>query len=175
MIIDGVCIRWRGYIDLERLDGIGGLEYDEDRGRIEDAILRQQIEQYKLRMREFEERQRLYKLAQAEHQKKNNSNAHNANNNNNGQLSPEMSSSSPFGNNSSNTEYTEICNTPDIHHGHGHNLYSALGSPYHLTNGSGSNSLLGGSPIPPPLVAPPGSNNNNTQSYAYAAALKRGI
>nr|XP_027199372.1 protein big brother-like [Dermatophagoides pteronyssinus] len=83
MIIDGVCIRWRGYIDLERLDGIGCLEYDEDRGRIEDAILRQQIEQYKLRMREFEERQRLYKLAQAEHQKKNNSNAHNANNNNN--------------------------------------------------------------------------------------------
>lgn len=69
MIIDGVCIRWRGYIDLERLDGIGCLEYDEDRGRLEDAILREQIEQYKLRMREFEERQRLYKLAQAEHQK----------------------------------------------------------------------------------------------------------
>nr|XP_046913600.1 ETS-related transcription factor Elf-1-like isoform X3 [Dermatophagoides farinae] len=58
-------------------------------------------------------------------------------------------------------------------HGHGHNPYSALGSPYHLTNGSGSNSLLGGSPIPPPLVAPPGTNNNNSQSYAYAAALKR--
>lgn len=70
MIIDGVCIRWRGWIDLERLDGIGCLEYDEDRGRIEDAILREQIEQYKMRMREFEERQRLYKLAQAEHQKK---------------------------------------------------------------------------------------------------------
>lgn len=83
MIIDGVCIRWRGYIDLERLDGVGCLEYDEDRGRIEDAILRQQIEQYKLRMREFEERQRLYKLAQAEHQKKNNSNTNNANSNNN--------------------------------------------------------------------------------------------
>ncbi|OTF75060.1 hypothetical protein BLA29_004102 [Euroglyphus maynei] len=59
-------------------------------------------------------------------------------------------------------------------HGHGHNLYSALGASYHLTNGSGSNSLLGGSPIPSPLVASPGSNhNNNTQSYAYAAALKR--
>lgn len=71
MIIDGVCVRWRGYIDLERLDGIGCLEYDEDRGRLEDAILREQIEQYKMRMREFEERQRLYKLAQAEHQKKN--------------------------------------------------------------------------------------------------------
>lgn len=70
MIIDGVCIRWRGWIDLERLDGIGCLEYDEDRGRIEDAILREQIEQYKMRMREFEERQRLYKMAQAEHQKK---------------------------------------------------------------------------------------------------------
>ena len=71
MIIDGVCVRWRGYIDLERLDGIGCLEYDEDRGRLEDAILLEQIEQYQMRMREFEERQRLYKLAQAEHQKKN--------------------------------------------------------------------------------------------------------
>ena len=70
MILDGVCIRWRGWIDLERLDGIGCLEYDEDRGRIEEAILKEQIEQYKMRMREFEERQRLFKLAQAEHQKK---------------------------------------------------------------------------------------------------------
>src|SRR5699024_2782941 len=60
---------------LERLDGIGCLEYDEERGRIEEAILREQIEQYKLRMREFEERQRLYKLAHAEHQKKTGSNA----------------------------------------------------------------------------------------------------
>lgn len=70
MLIDGVCIRWRGWIDLQRLDGNGCLEYDEERGRIEDAILKEQIEQYKMRMREFEERQRLYKLAQAEHQKK---------------------------------------------------------------------------------------------------------
>lgn len=91
MIIDGVCIRWRGYIDLERLDGIGCLEYDEDRGQIEDAILRQQIEQYKLRMREFEERQRLYKLAQAEHQKKtstNNNNSTTSNNNGNNNSAP---------------------------------------------------------------------------------------
>lgn len=71
MIIDGVCIRWRGWIDLERLDGVGCVEYDEDRGRIEDSILKEQIEQYKMRMREFEERQRLFKMAQAEHQKKN--------------------------------------------------------------------------------------------------------
>lgn len=70
MLIDGVCIRWRGWIDLQRLDGNGCLEYDEERGRLEDAILKEQIEQYKMRMREFEERQRLYKLAQAEHQKK---------------------------------------------------------------------------------------------------------
>nr|XP_046908647.1 probable WRKY transcription factor protein 1 [Dermatophagoides farinae] len=56
--------------------------------------------------------------------------SNNNNNNNNGHtdinnnipLSPEISSSSPFGNNSSNTEYTEICNTPDInHHHHNHN------------------------------------------------------
>ncbi|OTF71940.1 hypothetical protein BLA29_007838 [Euroglyphus maynei] len=47
-------------------------------------------------------------------------------NNGNGNipLSPEMSSSSPFGNNSSNTEYTEICNTPDIGHNHHHNHHN---------------------------------------------------
>ena len=81
MIIDGVCIRWRGWIDLERLDGVGCLEYDEDRGRIEEAILKEQIEQYKMRMREFEERQRLFKMAQAEHQKKNSATAPVNNNN----------------------------------------------------------------------------------------------
>lgn len=63
--MDGVCVRWRGYIDLERLDGTACLEYDEERGRLEDAILKEQIEQYKLRMRDFEEQQRLYKMAQS--------------------------------------------------------------------------------------------------------------
>jgi len=53
--MNGVCVRWRGWIDLERLDGCGCLEYDEERGRIEDAILRDQIEVYNQRVRQIEE------------------------------------------------------------------------------------------------------------------------
>ncbi|XP_003746155.1 protein big brother [Galendromus occidentalis] len=54
-IMNGVCVRWRGWIDLERLDGIGCVEFDEDRARIEDAILRDQIEVYNQRLRQLEE------------------------------------------------------------------------------------------------------------------------
>ncbi|KAH9362237.1 hypothetical protein HPB48_002215 [Haemaphysalis longicornis] len=32
-IMNGVCVRYRGWIDLDRLDGVGCLEYDEERGR----------------------------------------------------------------------------------------------------------------------------------------------
>ena len=62
--MNGVCVRWRGWLDLERLDGVGCLEYDEERGQLEDAILREQMERYNSRMRELEERQRLFKAAQ---------------------------------------------------------------------------------------------------------------
>ncbi|XP_045480955.1 protein big brother-like [Harmonia axyridis] len=37
LIMNGVCVRWRGWIDLERLDGIGCLEYDEELGAKEEA------------------------------------------------------------------------------------------------------------------------------------------
>ena len=39
MIMNGVCVMWRGWIDLKRLDGIGCLEYDEVRAAEEDAYL----------------------------------------------------------------------------------------------------------------------------------------
>jgi len=29
-IMNGVCVRWKGWLDLERLDGVGCLEYDEE-------------------------------------------------------------------------------------------------------------------------------------------------
>jgi hypothetical protein len=64
MILNGVCVRWRGWLDLERLDGVACLEYDEERGQLEDSILREQMERYNSRMRELEERQRLFKAAQ---------------------------------------------------------------------------------------------------------------
>lgn len=42
--MNGVCVKFRGWMDLERLDGIGCLEYDERRAAHEDAILRDQLE-----------------------------------------------------------------------------------------------------------------------------------
>ncbi|KAL0274324.1 UNVERIFIED_CONTAM: hypothetical protein PYX00_006775 [Menopon gallinae] len=59
--MNGVCVRWRGWIDLERLDGVGCLEYDEDKAQIEDSMLRDQIERYNQRLRDFEEKQRAYR------------------------------------------------------------------------------------------------------------------
>ncbi|XP_064096719.1 protein big brother-like isoform X3 [Macrobrachium nipponense] len=60
-IMNGVCVRWKGYLDLERLDGVGCLEYDEDSARIEDAILREELDKYKAKLREFEDKQRPFK------------------------------------------------------------------------------------------------------------------
>ncbi|XP_063602084.1 protein big brother-like isoform X1 [Penaeus indicus] len=60
-IMNGVCVRWRGCLDLERLDGVGCLEFDEDAARLEDAILRDELEKYKAKLREFEDKQRPFK------------------------------------------------------------------------------------------------------------------
>lgn len=54
--MNGVCVRWRGWIDLERLDGVGCLEYNEERAAAEDAILREQIQRYNERLREYEDK-----------------------------------------------------------------------------------------------------------------------
>lgn len=34
MILNGVCVIWRGWIDLQRLDGMGYLEYDDERAQV---------------------------------------------------------------------------------------------------------------------------------------------
>lgn len=60
-IMNGVCVRFRGWVDLERLDGAGCLEYDERRAIHEDAILREQIDRYNQRLREFEDTKRAYR------------------------------------------------------------------------------------------------------------------
>ncbi|XP_030380360.1 protein brother [Scaptodrosophila lebanonensis] len=49
-IMNGVCVHFRGWLDMDRLDGVGCLEYDEQRALQEDAQLRQQIESYNQRM-----------------------------------------------------------------------------------------------------------------------------
>lgn len=59
--MNGVCVRWRGWVDLERLDGVGCLEYCEERAAAEDILLREQIDRYNQRLREFEDKQRGYR------------------------------------------------------------------------------------------------------------------
>ncbi|XP_013387055.1 core-binding factor subunit beta isoform X2 [Lingula anatina] len=65
LIMNGVCVIWRGWIDLQRLDGTGCMEFDEERAQVEDATLREQIAQYNSRLRDFEERQQQYRDSQA--------------------------------------------------------------------------------------------------------------
>lgn len=60
-IMNGVCVRFRGWLDLERLDGSGCVEFDERRAMHEDAILRDQIDRYNQRLREFEDSKRAYR------------------------------------------------------------------------------------------------------------------
>ncbi|NP_001161519.1 core binding factor beta subunit [Saccoglossus kowalevskii] len=60
-IFNGVCVIFRAWMDIERLDGIGCLEYDAERAQIEDTIMKQTIEQTQRRLREFEERQRIHR------------------------------------------------------------------------------------------------------------------
>ncbi|XP_032227728.1 core-binding factor subunit beta isoform X2 [Nematostella vectensis] len=63
-ILNGVCIIFKGWIDLQRLDGIGYIEYDEEKARKEDKIMRETLEQAKQRLAEFEERQRQWREEQ---------------------------------------------------------------------------------------------------------------
>ncbi|KAK2187625.1 hypothetical protein NP493_159g00008 [Ridgeia piscesae] len=57
-IMNGVSVIWRGWIDLQRLDGAGWLEFDEERARVEDQILREQIEQYNRHLHGIDDQQR---------------------------------------------------------------------------------------------------------------------
>ncbi|XP_005092145.2 protein big brother [Aplysia californica] len=60
-ILNGVCVLWRGWVDLSRLDGVGCLEFDEERAQVEDAFLREQVE---LRNRQVQERLRIHQQEQ---------------------------------------------------------------------------------------------------------------
>jgi hypothetical protein len=54
-ILNGVCVRFKGYLDLERLDGVACLEFDEATANLEDAIMRDTVEAYNRRIKDFEE------------------------------------------------------------------------------------------------------------------------
>ena len=34
LIVNGVCVRWKGYINQEKLDGVGGFRFDEESARV---------------------------------------------------------------------------------------------------------------------------------------------
>jgi len=40
MILNGVCVKWKGYIDMNQLEGYGKFDYDETRGSVEAEALR---------------------------------------------------------------------------------------------------------------------------------------
>ncbi|XP_065676558.1 protein big brother isoform X4 [Hydra vulgaris] len=56
-VMNGVSVIFRGYIDLQKLDGTGYLEYDDYNAKIEDTILRDAVNQSIIRQQNFEERQ----------------------------------------------------------------------------------------------------------------------
>lgn len=91
MILNGVCVIWRGWIDLQRLDGMGCLEYDDERAQVqisncllflmyirnnwplpgflsfyvflqhEDALAQAAFEEARRRTRDFEDRDRSHR------------------------------------------------------------------------------------------------------------------
>ncbi|XP_078113922.1 core-binding factor subunit beta isoform X2 [Sander vitreus] len=61
MILNGVCVIWKGWIDLQRLDGMGFLEYDEERAQQEDALAQAAFEEARRRTRDFEDRDRSHR------------------------------------------------------------------------------------------------------------------
>ncbi|KAM3869927.1 core-binding factor subunit beta isoform 5-T5 [Diretmus argenteus] len=61
MILNGVCVMWRGWIDLQRLDGMGYLEYDDERAQQEDALAQATFEEARRRTRDFEDRDRSHR------------------------------------------------------------------------------------------------------------------
>ncbi|XP_043563154.1 phagosome assembly factor 1 isoform X3 [Chiloscyllium punctatum] len=69
MILNGVCVIWKGWIDLQRLDGMGCLEFDEDRAQQEDALAQQAFEDARRRARDFEERERSHREDMEVHQR----------------------------------------------------------------------------------------------------------
>lgn len=54
-------MQWKGRINLEKLDGIGCLEFDEERAMIEHQILQEQIERYNNRIKDHQDKSRVYR------------------------------------------------------------------------------------------------------------------
>lgn len=44
IIANGVCLRWKGYVNLEKLDGVGGFRFDEEAARVSYTNLKEHEE-----------------------------------------------------------------------------------------------------------------------------------
>ena len=54
-ILNGVCCRWRGWLDLEKLEGVGSLELDAEMVAREEQLLQRQLALVQQKLRECEE------------------------------------------------------------------------------------------------------------------------
>ena len=59
--MNGVCVFFKGWFDLHRLDGIGCLEFDEATAQIEDTLMRETLARARIKLAEFEEKQRAWR------------------------------------------------------------------------------------------------------------------
>ena len=49
--MDGVCVLWVGWIDLETLNGKAKLVYDEEQAKLEDELMRKVVKETQERVR----------------------------------------------------------------------------------------------------------------------------
>lgn len=67
-IMNGVCVRWVGWMDLETLNGKAQLLFDEEQAKIEDELMRRMLKETQERVRLFEENQRRWQQDQMQTQ-----------------------------------------------------------------------------------------------------------
>ena len=45
-ILNGVCVRWYGWIDLQKLEGFGKIEFDQEAAKLEESVMTKQVQMY---------------------------------------------------------------------------------------------------------------------------------
>lgn len=63
-IMNGVCIKWVGWIDMDALTGKARLLFDDENAKVEDEVMRQVMKETQERVRLFEDNQRKWQEQQ---------------------------------------------------------------------------------------------------------------
>lgn len=58
LIMNGVSVLFVGWLNIIKLDGVGYLMFDEERSKIEDAIMRETLRKANIKLEEFQKMQR---------------------------------------------------------------------------------------------------------------------